>query len=175
MNKKAQVWVETVIYTLIAFVLIGAVLAFVKPKIEEMQDNAIIEQSLGMLKEIDAIIFSVKGTSGNVRIVDVIIKKGSLTIDSENNKLIFEIDSRKEYSQPGETIQKDNIAILTEKKGEYNKITLEISYSGKYDIRFDENTKGEKILNKAPTPYKLSIGNLGVDENNIPIINFEVK
>ena len=40
MNKKrGQVWVETVIYTLIALALIGTVLAFVKPKVEEMQDK----------------------------------------------------------------------------------------------------------------------------------------
>ena len=43
-SKHGQVWVETVIYTLIAFALIGTVLTFVKPKIEEMQDSAIISQ-----------------------------------------------------------------------------------------------------------------------------------
>ena len=50
-KKNGQVWVETVIYTLIAFSLIAAVLAFVKPKIDELQDKAIIEQSIGMIKE----------------------------------------------------------------------------------------------------------------------------
>ena len=32
MKKEGQVWVETVVYTLIAFVLIGLVLSFAKPK-----------------------------------------------------------------------------------------------------------------------------------------------
>ena len=45
-GTKAQIWIETVIYTLIAFVILGAVLGFAKPKIEELQDKSIIEQSL---------------------------------------------------------------------------------------------------------------------------------
>ena len=44
-DKKAQVWIETVIYTLIALALIGTVLAFVKPKIQEIQDKIVKIQS----------------------------------------------------------------------------------------------------------------------------------
>ena len=51
-NKRGQIWVETMVYTLIAFALIGLVLAFVKPKIQETQDKAIIEQSVNILKDI---------------------------------------------------------------------------------------------------------------------------
>jgi len=43
-KKKGQVWIETVTYTLIAFVLIGLILAFVKPKIDELQDKALIDR-----------------------------------------------------------------------------------------------------------------------------------
>ena len=39
---NGQVWVETVTYTLIAIVMIGLVLSFAKPKIEELQDKTII-------------------------------------------------------------------------------------------------------------------------------------
>ena len=52
LNTKGQIWIETVIYTLIIFVMIGLVLSFAKPKIEEMQDKAIIEQSIAMMKDI---------------------------------------------------------------------------------------------------------------------------
>ena len=45
-GSKGQIWVETMVYTLIAFALIGIVLMFVKPKIEEIQDTSIIEQSI---------------------------------------------------------------------------------------------------------------------------------
>ena len=46
MNKRGQVWVETVIYTLIALVMIGLVLSFVQPKIMELQDKATLQQSI---------------------------------------------------------------------------------------------------------------------------------
>ena len=48
-RKKGQIWVETVIYTLIAFAMIGLALSFVKPKIDEIQDRGIIEQSITLL------------------------------------------------------------------------------------------------------------------------------
>ena len=50
-KKKGQVWIETVTYTLVAFVLIGLILAFAKPKIDKLQDQSIIEQSMKMIKE----------------------------------------------------------------------------------------------------------------------------
>ena len=56
MKKKAQVWIETVTYTMIALVMIGLVLAFAKPKIEELQDKTIIEQSIKILNEFNSII-----------------------------------------------------------------------------------------------------------------------
>ena len=81
-NHRGQVWVETVIYTLIAFVLIGAVLAIAQPRIEEIQDKAFIEQSFGVMKDIDNIILSLaQGGVGNKRVVELGLKKGNLIID----------------------------------------------------------------------------------------------
>jgi uncharacterized membrane-anchored protein YitT (DUF2179 family) len=55
-KRKGQVWIETVIYTLIAFVMIGLVLSYATPKIQELQDQAIIQQSIDMMKQIDSTI-----------------------------------------------------------------------------------------------------------------------
>ena len=88
-NSKGQVWIETVVYTLIAFAILGAVLGFAKPKIEELQDKAVIEQSILMLENIDGIIEEIKTVQGNKREIELGIKKGSLTIDSENDQIIF--------------------------------------------------------------------------------------
>ena len=55
---KGQVWIETVIYTLIAFVMIGLVLSYARPKIQEIQDQALIKQSTDMLKQIDSTLLS---------------------------------------------------------------------------------------------------------------------
>lgn len=172
-NKKAQVWIETVIYTLIAFVMIGLVLTYAKPKIEEIQDKAIVEQSLEIIENIHAIILSiVQGGAGNTRLIEINLKKGALKIDGENNKIEFELESTYAYSQPGETINYGNIDIMTKEKGEINLILLTKDYDGEYNIKYD----GEdilKTLSKASTPYKIYFSNKGEDGGRI-IINIEI-
>jgi len=168
-NKKAQVWIETVIYTLIAFTLIAAVLAFVKPKIDELQDKAIIEQSISMLKDIDATVRDVvqKG-SGNKRKLELSIRKGNLIIDGrqEEDKFVFEIESRYVYSEPGKEIQHGDLIIKTEQVGELNTVTLTRKYEN-YNLTF--NLKDEiKTLGKAATPYNLFITNKGKIEDTEP-------
>ena len=49
-NCRGQVWIETVIYTLIAFALIATALTYIKPKIEEIQDKAIVENMIALQK-----------------------------------------------------------------------------------------------------------------------------
>src|SRR3989344_7156781 len=89
-NNKGQIWVETVVYTLIFIVLIGMVLAFVTPAIQEQKDKATIENSINAMLELDAGISEIKRVGpGNVRENIFLIKKGELRIEGENNKIIF--------------------------------------------------------------------------------------
>ena len=168
-DKRVQIWVETVIYTLIALILIGAVLAFIIPKVEEIQDKAIIEQSITMMKSIDNIIISViRGGPGNKRIIDLGIKKGTLKIDSAKDEIVFEIQSEYVYSEIGEKINIGSIVVLTEETQTLKKITLTSSYS-KYDLTY--NGKNEtKSISQASTPYKFSIENKGGAKVVIDII-----
>jgi len=173
-NKKAQVWVETVIYTLIAFVLIGAVLAFVKPKIEELQDRTIIEQSLEMLETIDSEILSVvQGGAGGKRIVNIGLKKGELELNCSGDMLIFRIESGYLYSELDTQTNIGDIIALTESDGKYNKVSLTSNYSERYNItyRFKEELK---TIQKATTPYKLIITNEGGQEGKKLNINLDV-
>ncbi len=160
-NRKAQVWIETVIYTLIAFVMIGLVLSFAKPKIEEMQDKAILQQSTEMLKEIDSTIMTM-GTAGNQRLLEIGIKKGVLKIDGniEQDKIVFEMETKNVYSEPGKEISDGSITILTTKASGYNIVTLTRDYSDSYDIRFEGKDELREI-SKGAVPYKLSILNEG--------------
>lgn len=171
-DKNGQVWVETVIYLLIAFVMIGLVLAFIKPKIEEMRDKAVTDQSLEMIKEIDNTIATI-GSPGNKRILEINIKEGSLIIDSANDSIIFEMESQNVYSESGKTIQKGNIQVLTENNGRTNVVTLKRDFSDGYNLTYG----GEEVLktlNKAPNPYKLSITNTGDSSNKVMIdLNIE--
>ena len=87
-NLRGQIWVETLIYTLIAFVMIGLVLFFAGPKISEIQDKAIIEQSIEVMGEIDTIISGI-GTAGNRRVAELRIRKGALKINGTHEKLVL--------------------------------------------------------------------------------------
>jgi len=168
-KKRGQVWVETVIYTLIAFTMIGAVLAIAKPKIEEIQDKTIIDQSILLVEDIDNIILSiVQGGQGNKRLIEPTIKEGNLRIDGINNKIVFEIESRYVYSQPGKEVYVGGIIAYTEKKGKYNTVTLTKDYSGKYNITYDGSDE-IKSLNKASIPYKIFILNKGKTGNETVI------
>ncbi len=171
-QKKGQIWVETIIYTLIAFALIGLVLAFVKPKIEELQDKGIIEQSISVLENIDLIIKNL-GDPGNQRIIDLKISKGTLNIDGENDKLFFEIESRHIYSEPGKDVMVGDIIVFTEKKGKLNDVTLTRDYDGEYDITYDNRNELKKI-GRASTSYPILIANKGENDLNETIINIGV-
>ncbi len=159
-HKKAQIWVETVIYTLIAFALIATVLAFVKPKIDEMQDKAIIEQTISMMKDVDSTVSEIiQGGSGNKRKIEIGINKGALIIDGEKDLILFEIDSKYVYSEPGKEIENGNLLIITEQIGEISKVAITRNYTN-YNITF--NGKDEmKSLSKASTPYNIFITNKG--------------
>ena len=172
-QNKAQIWIETLIYTLIALIMIGAVLAFVKPKIQELQDKAIIEQSIELMEYINTKILSTTQTEGNKRVDKFIIKKGSLKIDGIEDKIVFEMESRYEYSEPGIEIREGNIIGNTEKKGKLSMVTLILDYKGLYDITYQEEDK-IKTINKASTPYEISILNKG-KSNNVTIIEIEIN
>ena len=167
-NHRGQVWIETVIYTLIALLLIGAVLAFINPRIQEIQDKAVIDQSIEMLQNIDKVISSISGVPGNKRIIEIGIKRGDLFIDSQGDKIVFEIESQYDYSQEGENISIGDIILLTEKSGSSNKITL-TSYYSKYNLTYDGKEELRKIT-RSSTPYKISIENKGGNKININFV-----
>lgn len=171
-NKKGQVWVETVIYLLVAFVMIGLVLSFIKPKIEELKDKAVIDQSIQILQDIDNSILTI-GSSGNKRLLEIGIKKGTLTIDSEKDTIVFQIDSTYKYSEPGQPVQVGNIQALTEQNGRNSNVTLKRDFSSEYNITYNSQ-EVIKTLNKASNPYKVFMTNEGTSLNKI-IIDFSVE
>lgn len=172
-SKKAQVWVETVVYTLIVFAMIGLVLSFVKPKIDEGRDKAILEQSKGIMEKIDNLIQEIKTTPGNKRVLHLTIKKGSFNIDSENNRIFFEMDSQYRYSEPGTEIEEDGIIFYTKKKGDTHEVNATMNYDN-YNITFEGKEK-EKSIHSAPQEYKLVLFNEGKDDSGNTVINFELE
>lgn len=166
MEKRGQVWIETVTYTLVAFVLISLVLAFAKPKIDELQDQSILEQSSKMIKEMDYIIQEIleKGV-GNKRKVEINLRKGDFTINSENNSLIFYLEGKYMYSQPNEKITDSGIDILTVEKGKNYFVTLEKKYDN-INITYMGKEESKKIT-KSSNTYTFFITNKGGENNTI--------
>ncbi|MBN2880418.1 hypothetical protein JXM83_00025 [Candidatus Woesearchaeota archaeon] len=167
-KKKGQVWIETVTYTMIAFVLIALVIGFARPKIEEIQDQAIIEQSLKIIKEMDLKIQEISETGeGNKRKVELTIKKGELRIDSSNDTLFFIMEGRYMYSQPGQSYMDGGINITTTEQGKVYTITFEKKYEN-LDLKFS-NEEELKKLPRGTTPYELFISNEGGDVINLQL------
>jgi len=161
MGKRGQVWVETMLYTLIAFVMIGIVLYFATPKISEAQDSAILEQSVKMMEEINLLMENL-GDTGNKRLVETTIKKGELKIDSAADQIIFEMESKYLYSEADETIYIGNMQAFTEDKGEFNLITLTLDYSELYDITYNGG-QNSKTLTASSSAYDLFISKVSND------------
>lgn len=162
MNKKAQVWIETVIYTLIGLAVIGIVLTFATPKIEAIRDKAIIEQTINALSDIDNKIAEMSAAVGNTRTLSLSLKKGELTFDCANNRIEFILrDTKYVYSQPNQDVSVMDLNIgkieaRTEQDGE-NNIRLWIDYKTKLSLEC--GNKEEIILSKASVPYSIFLDN----------------
>lgn len=168
-SKRGQVWIETVIYTLIGLVIIGTVLAFALPAIQKQKDKATISNSVDSLNELDNNILDVTRSGvGNTRVMDFLIGRGSLSINPLSNQINFEIDdSSYEYSQPGYDVKLSgtNEKILTTKNGNKFKVLITLDYSNKVNITFN-NQETNKTLTTVPTPYSIVVENNGKDLTN---------
>ena len=160
-KKKSQIWVETVIYTLIGLSIIGILLVIIKPEIERQKDKLVIEQSIDLLKNIEETINEVNFYGpGNVMPVEVKITKGNLAIIPQDDIISFAIESSYKYSEPKERIEIGEIFVTTEEKAKGYNVSLELDYSGKLNLTFNGKEE-EKKFTKAPSPYKIFIKNNG--------------
>jgi len=127
--NRGQVWIETVLYTLIGIALIGVVLAFVMPKINEQKDKLIVEQTIDALDAVDQKINTVLQAPGNVREINFAMKKGEFHVNSTQDALYFVIPGpKKPYSEPETDIQIGRIILRTEERqGDYD-VVIKIGY-----------------------------------------------
>jgi len=159
-NKRGQVWVETVIYTLIGLVILGLLLGVTKPKIDELKDRMVIKQTVEALNTLDLQIQDIQYVAGNKRVVEFKIDRGKLVIDPVKEQIYWILeDSKSEYSEPGREISSGDIKVLTE-KGQKTSVKLTLGYPN-LDLSFNLKQE-EKILQASSQPYKLVMENLGV-------------
>lgn len=167
-DRRGQIWVETVIYTLIGLAIIGLVLAVALPKINEKKDEIAIDQAIEALGLIDDKIYeAISGGVGNKRVVNLEIGKGVMIIDMGEDTISWVIDSSFPYSQVDLEVPIGRLNVMTT-LGDPWKVELKLSYS--MDIMFNDDNFGKHQLDVAPTPYSFAIENKGRnDEGNIVV------
>jgi type II secretory pathway pseudopilin PulG len=160
MNFKGQVWIETVLYTLIGLALIGVALGFIMPKINQARDKALVEQAIGSLNEVDSKMNEVieRGT-GNIRQTEFLMKKGEFYIKPASDEIVFVLtDLSAPYSEPGVEITSGRVNITSEVGQKTSTVTLKVAYNA--NITYD-GKEDEKKFSAAATAYKLSMENKG--------------
>ena len=159
-------WVETVVYTLIGLAVIGLLLAVSRPKIEEIKDKILIEQTIESMNSIDAEIQKVQVSPGNRRVPNLKISKGRFIINATGEKIYWIINSEYKYSEFGEEINLGNLKIVTEEASPFI-VTLTLNYDN-FDLLYDGGSI-EKEIDSTPLPYAFSIENMGSVDGKIQI------
>lgn len=172
-SRRGQVWVETVIYTLIALVMIGLILTFVKPKITEIQDRLVLQQSISMMNDINNVILALsEGGTGNKRKLSLDMKAGSLDIDGTTDRIVFNINSHYQFSEYGKDVTYGPLLIHTEQLNELSLTNMTLNYGGSYNLTYG----GKDILKTitaSASPYTLFISNNGNSGGN-PNMDFQM-
>lgn len=159
-KKNGQIWIETVVYTLIILSIIGVILGIIRPAINERKDALLVTQSMDLLNTIDGKIDEVKYVAGNSRNLDFKISRGELIIDGENDKVMVVIENiLYQYGEPGLNLSEGNINILTMKNGKEFSINMSLDYKDKLNITY-KGKDVKRFISQAPS-YKLSIMNKG--------------
>jgi len=169
-NKRGQIWIETVIYTLIGLVIIGVLLAVIKPKIDSMKDKAVIDQALEALQLINQKIDEVRIVAGNARPVDIFVKRGLLVVDGNEESIGFVLeDSSYEYSESGLEVDVNGINVSTEKGVKKYKVVLKLNYEN-FDLTYNGENK-IKEFQASPTAYRISVINNGAGSDGKTMID----
>ncbi len=168
MEKKGQIWLETVIYILIGLALVGLVMAFVTPKINERRDRLAVEQAIVALNNLDSSIKEVvEAGTFNKRTVEFKMERGKLTIDPFNNEIIFVLDGlAKPYSQIDTPIPLGRVTLKTIKARKGSSVILTLEYKQGIDLLFNlkDNPSDLKEFSPSAIPYKFGIENNGLEE-----------
>ena len=159
MKRRGQVWIESVIYTLIGLAIIGLVLAIVMPKINQKRDETHVQNSIGSLEDIGDMVYGVQGSIGNRRKVEVEVTKGKMLIDMDADKISWVIPVSYKYSEENLNISRGEIDIITTKADPWQ---VEISMSYLVDLQYEGQIEGVKEFSVAPQPYVFLLENVGI-------------
>src|SRR3989338_1158294 len=159
-RKQGQVWMETLLYPVVGLAIMGTVLSFAIPKLEQNKERAIIAEQISTLKTLDALVLDLANApAGNTRVYSVSIDKGALTIDGSKDTISFSIpEIGLKYSEEGVSVKDGRVSVLTSSVG---KKKYKIDLSTYYEVSGINITtdRQDRIMEftPAPTPYTLQI------------------
>lgn len=160
MSKKGAIWVSVVLYIMISFAVLSLVLVSVQPIIDKNRDKAICEQTEIILKNIDSRLSEVSETQGTRLSSNVRISRGSLIINSLDNRIVWNLkDSAYQFSEDGKEIIQGKIHILTKKNNNKWNVTMYLDYQDVYDIKFNSQEIA-RILTESGQDYTLGFENI---------------
>ncbi len=167
--RKGQVWVETVIYTLIGLALIGLVLTIVMPKISEFEDKSTIEQTIDVLNSFDSKVSEVLSAPGNVRKLQLKMRRGVIYVNGENETIVYKLGPiTTKYSEIDSSIDIGNVNVITKEFGSEYEVSLLLNFS-EYDLAYDKNSTKNEKFSEVSIPYEFLIENLGVVNDKLKI------
>jgi hypothetical protein len=159
MDRKAVVWISTILYTVISLAIIGLLLSVIQPMISQWRDSLIIDQTKASLAKVDESVQNVQGEFVGRRYVEFKLGKGTLTLSGKNNSITWTIDTKVEYSNPNQTMSSGNIYERTDKMVDMYRVSLFLEYKS---INLTFNGKdADRVLQPAPNPYKIWFENKG--------------
>ncbi|MEK6844280.1 MAG: hypothetical protein AABX83_02535 [Nanoarchaeota archaeon] len=167
MNKRGQVWIETVIYILIGLSLIALVLAFVTPRINQQRDKIIIEQTIVSLNIFDEKINEViDAGKDNRRIVEFSMKQGALYFNLQDEEIVFVLSNLGSlYSEPNVAVPIGRVIVKTTERNDVSAVNLTLQYKNRVDLTF--NSLNNKKFNPSSIPYKFAIENKGIQAGSL--------
>ena len=166
--KQSQVWVETVIYTLIGLTIMSIIIGVVTPKINQITDKAVLTQSKDTLNQINDQVQEILSATGSQRDILLTIKKGEYFIDGSQDSISYILRGTSALiSQPNEYVKSGDINILTiAKSNKRYDVYLTLNYSA-YNLTYNGKDVN-KTLTTAPAGYRLLFINKGSTSSTIP-------
>ncbi len=170
-KKRGEIWVSFVLYVLISLAVLSMIFAAIKPRIDEAQDKAIVEQTVIMFNDLNEAVKTASLSSGTVIKRELKITKGDLFIynmtntnaNINNGSIQFIIyDTSLKYSEVNVPLSIGDIKILTQEtksKDKYN-INLTMTFKDK-QIFVGDGDKEFKQFISSPVNYRLFIKNEG--------------
>jgi type II secretory pathway pseudopilin PulG len=171
LNRHAQVWIESVLYTLIGITMIGLVLAFAMPKINESKDRLRVEQAISSLNVLDEKLTIASRATGNIRTVEFGLNEGELLFDGPLDEIRMVLPELSGvFSEPGTEIEIGRVRLLTEEGQKTNTVTLRVPYL--YDLQVNGVDEIGKFTGSS-VPYVFALENMGPAGDGRVVMNIK--